>query len=63
MKYYTAQFATTDDFLHVALPQHEIIEAMLREGEHKALNDLCISVAVVADAIADAQLAVVDDLD
>ena len=63
MKYYTAQFAATQDLLHVALPQNEIIEAMLTEGEHKALNDLCISVAVVADAIADAQLAVVDNLD
>ena len=58
-RYYQGQFAILDDLLIVAIPQQEIIEAMVSNGEQQALNDVCLSVAVVADAIAAAQMAAV----
>jgi hypothetical protein len=50
-RYYTGQFAVTPDLLHVTIPQVEIIQAMTARGEQATLNDICLSVAVVADAI------------
>lgn len=58
-RYYDGQFAALDDLLVVAIPQREIVEAMVSNGEQQALNDVCLSVAVVADAIAAAQSAAV----
>lgn len=52
---YGGQFAITPDLLHVTIPQQEIVAEMLRRGEQEALNDVCLAVAVVADAIAYAQ--------
>ena len=52
---YGGQFAVTPDLLHVTIPQQEIVAEMLRRGEQEALNDVCLAVAVVADAIACAQ--------
>lgn len=53
---YPEQFAVTPDLLHVAIPRVEIIAEMTIRGEQEALDDLCLAVAVVADAIGTAQL-------
>ncbi len=53
--YYSGQFATTPDLMHVTIPHAEIVSEMERRGEHQTLNDVCLTVAVVADAIAAAQ--------
>ena len=58
-RYYDGQFAVLDDLLIVAIPQREIVEAMVTNGEQQALNDVCLSVAVVAEAIAAAQTSAV----
>ncbi len=55
---YPSQFATTPDLLHVAIPRSEIVAEMAARGEHDALNDVCLAVAIVADAIGNARLAV-----
>ncbi len=59
-RYYSGQFAVTPDLLHVTLPQMEIIVEMVKRGEQETLNDVCLAVAVVADAIGSAQALVVD---
>ena len=48
---YPEQFAITPDYLHVVIPRAEIIAEMTARGEHATLNDVCLAVAVVADAI------------
>lgn len=48
---YPEQFATTPDLLHVVIPRNEIIAEMSLRGEDETLNDVCLAVAVVADAI------------
>jgi hypothetical protein len=55
IRFYSEQFALTPDLLHVAVPQNEIVGEMLKRGEQETLNDVCLAVAVVADAIASAQ--------
>ena len=55
-RYYPGQFATSPDLLFVAIPQQEILNVMAAEGDHHTLNAVCLSVALVADAIAAAQL-------
>ena len=50
-RHYPEQFATTPDLLHIAIPRAEIIAEMAARGEHEALNDVCLAVAIVADAI------------
>jgi hypothetical protein len=57
---YAEQFAVTPDLLHVVIPRAEIIAEMTVRGEHETLNDVCLAVAVVADAIGSAQLSVLD---
>lgn len=52
---YPGQFATTPDILHVAIPRMEIVAEMAVRGERETLNDVCLAVAIVADAIASAQ--------
>ena len=59
-QFYKGQFATTPDLLHVTVPQQEIVEEMMRRGEQETLNDLCLAVAITADAIANAQDLVTD---
>lgn len=59
-RYYSGQFAVTPDLLHVTVPQPEIVAEMLKRGEQETLNDICLSVAVVADAIASAQSLLVE---
>ena len=58
--YYQGQFATTPALLHVTISQREIVDEMMRRGEQETLNDLCLAVAIVADAIANAQDLVTD---
>lgn len=58
-RYYHGQFASYDDLLVVAIPQREIVAAMTVKGEQQTLNDVCLAVAIVADAIAAAQTAAV----
>ncbi len=53
---YPGQFAPVPDLLHVAIPRVEIAAEMVARGEHEALNDVCLSVALVADAIGAALL-------
>ncbi len=48
---YPGQFEVTPDLLHVAIPRIEIVDAMEDRGDEQALNEVCLSVAVVADAI------------
>lgn len=48
---YPEQFATTPDLLHVVIPRNEIICEMSLRGEDETLNDVCLAVAVVADAL------------
>jgi hypothetical protein len=55
-KYYPEQFATTPDLLHVAIPRIEIIAEMTVRGEQETLDDICLAVALVADAIGTAQV-------
>ena len=57
---YGGQFDITPDLLHVTIPQPEIVAEMLKRGEQETLNDVCLAVAVVADAIASAQALCVD---
>lgn len=54
-RYYPGQFATCPDLLFVAIPQQEILSVMAQEGDHTTLNAVCLSVALVADAVAIAQ--------
>ena len=54
-RYYVGQFAVTADLLHVTIPRMEIVAQMQRCGEQETLNDLCLAVAIVADAISCAQ--------
>ena len=57
---YPEQFATTSDLLHVVIPRNEIIAEMSLRGEDETLNDVCLAVAVVADALGLAVAAVND---
>ena len=50
-RYYPEQFETTPDLLHVVIPRGEIIAEMTLRGEDETLNDVCLAVAVVADAV------------
>jgi len=54
-RYYPEQFSTTPDLLHVVIPRVEIVSEMTVRGEHDTLNDVCLAVAVIADAIGLAQ--------
>ena len=59
-KFYTGQFAITPDYLHVTIPQAEILHEMANADEHEVLNNVCLAVAVVADAISAAQIEAAD---
>ena len=57
---YIGQFSITPDLFHVTVPQAEIVEQMVVRGEQQVLNDVCLAVAIVADAIHSAQAQVVE---
>ena len=48
---YPGQFKLMPDLLYVAIPRAEIVAEMACRGNEHALNDVCLAVAVVADAI------------
>ena len=52
---YPDQFCGCFDLLQVVIPRMEIVAEMATRGEQEALNDVCLAVAVVADAVANAQ--------
>ncbi|MCZ6618924.1 MAG: hypothetical protein O7E57_12410 [Gammaproteobacteria bacterium] len=56
VKPYPGQFSTSPDLLHVAIPRVEIIAEMAVRGEHETLDDICVAVALIADAINSAQV-------
>lgn len=58
-RFYHDQFVAPNDLMIVAIPQREIVKAMACHGEHETLNDVCLAVAVVAEAIDAAQAAAV----
>ncbi len=49
---YPGQFSLIPDPLHLAIPRMEIVAEMALRGEHEALNDACLAVATVAEAMA-----------
>ena len=57
---YTGQFSVTPDLFHVTVPQAEIVDQMVVRGEQQVLNDVCLAVAIVAEAIQNAQVQVVE---
>ena len=57
IKPYPGQFSTTPDLMHVAIPRVEIIAEMAMRGEHETLDDVCLAVVLVADAIGSALVA------
>ena len=54
---YPGQFDQSPDPLFVAIPRVEIISEMARRGDDRALNDVCLAVAIVAEAMNAARLA------
>lgn len=53
---YNGQFSIMPDPMHLAIPRMEIVAEMALRGEHEALNDACLAVAIIADAVACAAL-------
>jgi hypothetical protein len=51
---YNGQFSIMPDPMHLAIPRMEIVAEMALRGEHEALNDACLAVAIVADAMTSA---------
>lgn len=49
---YPQQFATVTDPLEVLIPRQEILAAMLIRGEERVLDEVCMAVALCADAFA-----------
>ena len=49
---YPGQFERLPDPLFVAIPRKEIVREMARRGDEPALNDVCLAVAIVAEAMA-----------
>lgn len=54
--FYPEQFTTAPDLLQLAIPRLEIIAEMAVRGEQETLDDVCLTVALVADAIGVAQM-------
>ena len=52
---YPGQFKSMPDPLFVAIPRAEIVAEMACRGNEQALNDVCLAVAVIADAVDSAQ--------
>ena len=48
---YPGQFEVVPDPLFVAIPREEILRAMARRGDERALNDVCLAVAIAAEAV------------
>jgi hypothetical protein len=48
---YPGQFELAPDPLFVAIPREEILREMVRRGDERALNDVCLAVAIAAEAV------------
>lgn len=48
---YEDQFTVISDPLEILIPRPEIFAAMLARGEEQVLDEVCLAVAVCADAI------------
>ena len=48
---YPGQFDAIPHPLYVAIPRDEILREMARRGDERALSDVCMAVAVAADAV------------
>lgn len=51
---YPDQFTTVGDPLEILIPRQEILAAMLIRGEERVLDEVCMAVALCADAFASA---------
>lgn len=51
---YPDQFTTVSDPLEILIPRQEILAAMLIRGEEHVLDEVCLAVALCADAFASA---------
>lgn len=49
---YPEQFTTVSDPLAILIPRQEILAAMLIRGEERVLDEVCMAVALCADAFA-----------
>ncbi|MCC5885317.1 MAG: hypothetical protein JJT88_02665 [Gammaproteobacteria bacterium] len=49
---YPDQFAIVSDPLEILIPRQEILAAMLIQGEDRVLDEVCMAVALCADALA-----------
>ena len=49
--HYPGQFDAIPHPLYVAIPRDEILREMARRGDERALSDVCMAVAVAADAV------------
>ncbi len=54
---YAGQFLVAADILHIAIPRSEIIAEMRRWGEERAIDHVCMAVAIVVDALENARSA------
>ena len=51
---YPDQFAIVSDPLEMLIPRQEVLDAMLMFGEDSVLEEVCVAVALCADALASA---------
>lgn len=54
---YKDQFAPMPDLLHIAISRSEIMAAMRHTGEDTTIDQVCMAVAVVVDALESARQA------
>lgn len=53
---YPHQFTLAPDPLYIAIPKAEIVAAMKERGEEDVIDDVCVAVAVIVDALEAARL-------
>jgi hypothetical protein len=54
---YPGQFDVSPHPLFVAIPRDEILREMARRGDERALSDVCLAVAIAAEAVGAAEVA------
>ena len=52
---YADQFTPMPDLLHIAISRSEIMAAMRQAGEDTTIDQVCMAVAVVVDALENAR--------
>lgn len=53
---YPNHFTLAPDPLYIAIPKVEIVAAMKARGEEDVIDDVCVAVAVIVDALEAARL-------